>query len=391
MEQESYNILYLSSWYPTKIEDDLGNFVEKLAHAQSGLDRITVLHAVADDAMKEEEFRIEKNERGNLREIILYYGKARKGFIFLRKYRRWRMLRQHYLFGLNKATEWSGKFDLIHLHVIWPVGLVALLFRRLLKIPLVVTEHWTGYLPEDGRYSGRILKYLSRNTVRKAAAVITVSNALRDAMQARALRGNYKVIPNVVDTSVFYPGIRPEKIVFVHISSMYDRQKNVSGILKAFMTARTRIPGAELLIVGSGPDESQFKRMSNEMGLTGRGVTFLGKKSPEEVADILRKSSVLVMNSRFETQGVVVLEAYACGLPVILPRIGGFEELVDDSRGILFEPESEDGLVNAMVTISQSLDKYSSSEIRDFAFLNFSNESVARKTRDLYREVLKDG
>jgi glycosyltransferase involved in cell wall biosynthesis len=269
------------------------------------------------------------------------------------------------------------------------LGNIVQRFSRELKVPYLVTEHWTGYQPEDGRYRGRRVKHLTKSTTGKASAVIVVSEHLREAMVAQQIPGNYHVIPNVVDTEIFQlQAARTETARFIHISSLVEEQKNVSGIIRALAKARKSEPDLSLVIIGSGGDEAKLKKISNELGLTGRAVFFAGRKLEEELANELQKSLALLLNSRFETQGVVIIEALASGIPVIAPAIGGIDRGISEGKGILFEPGNEDALVEAMLQIYRNRQQFEPDQIRKYAVERFSYPVISRQLDEIYRGIL---
>ena len=382
------NIFFLASWYPSRINRSLGIFIRRHAEAVALHHKVTAIHVVADEAMKEGEFRLDRREQNpNLHEIVLYYGKSEGGLRILRSWKNWKLLQKHLDFALLKATEHESKPDLLHLQVIWPFGAAALRFVKKHRIPLLVTEHWTGYQPEDGRYQGRMMKRIAAKVVRKASAVITVSEQLAKAMQQCKLRGRYETISNVVDTSVFYLQHQaPEGGLtrFIHVSSLDEAQKNVTGLLKAFAAARKKHPAMQLIIVGSGNDESAIKRVSNEMGLTTRGVEFKPFADAPALSALFAQSEALVLNSRYENQPVVMLEAFACGLPVIAPAVGGIPEWIDASRGIVFPAGNQDALTEAFLQVAQNPSAWNRSSIATFARENVGKEAIAAAHDRIY-------
>lgn len=348
--------------------------------------RVTVIHAVADDEMKEGEFRLDRQENGKLHEFILYYGKARKGLRFLRQWKNWKLLKKHYQFAFSKAIEWAGKPDIIHLQVIWPLGQFAADMSRKYKVPLVITEHWTGYQAADGRYTGRVLKSVSKRAVRRAKMILTVSEHLHNEMLRHGLKGEYRKLSNVVDTSVFRPASEsPEKFRFIHVSSLDDAQKNVTGLIRAFGQARKRNPELELVIVGSGNDESAIRRFSNEQGLTTRGIQFLPFRDGLQLASEMQQSGALVLNSRYENQPVVMLEALCCGIPVIAPKIGGIPEELNEHNGVMFPVNDEEALTKALIEVAANASSFNRAEIARSASALYGTQAVAQASDEIYR------
>lgn len=144
----------------------------------------------------------------------------------------------------------------------------------------------------------------------------------------------------------------------------------------------------ELYIVGGGNDEVAIKRLSNELGLTQRGVEFIGKLQGEELIQELQQADAVILNSRYENQPVVILEALSCGIPVIAPSIAGIPEVINESRGILFNREDSDALKNSMIAFHSKKAQYNKLELRAYCQNTFSYSAVASKLDNLYRKIL---
>lgn len=391
MENSSQkHIVFFSSWYPTKFNPVLGIFVQRHAKAAAKYHRVTVLHACADDTMLEGEFRIERNTEANLTEVILYYGRKNSGPQLIRIWKQKRRLEKYYRFGMEKVEQWYGKPDLLHLHIIWPLGGIAAQCARKWRIPLLISEHWTGYFSEDGRYKGFWMKQLTRKTLKKAKGICVLNQRQEDILKQHGLYTRGFRIPNVVDTTVFCTGdeTEDERIHVICVAALDDRQKNISGLLKSFRNIRRKHPQVELTIVGTGEDESSLKLQSNELGLTQRGVTFTGALKPQEIADKMKHSTVLVLNSRFENQPVVILEALCCGLSVISTDVGGISELVNDTNGILFNGLDENGLEEAFERWLKARDQFSRKSIAADASSKFGQEAIASSLKSVYAQIL---
>lgn len=380
----------LSAWYPTDKNQFLGIFVRRHAEAIALKHNVFLLHVTVDDKMKEKEFRIQKKQTGKLTEVIVYYGKSSTKNNFFSRLKNYKLLKKHYNFGLNKYLESDIKFDVLHLNMAWPLGLISKSISQKLKIPVVLTEHWTGYLPKDGGYKGTFLKYVTKKIVKKAKVITTVSTQLGQQMISLGLKGNYTTISNVVDTNLFdYRKSDSNKITLLHVSSLDDAQKNVSGLLRAFQKVKKKHAELELIVVGSGSNEQMIKRLSNELGLTTRGVTFVGHKSQSELVTYFNQSNALILTSLYENQPVVMLEALCCGMPVISSNVGGISENVTTENGILFQPNNETELINALELFITTKDNFNSSAIRKAAIARYSKNNIASKFDAIYQSILK--
>ena len=107
----------------------------------------------------------------------------------------------------------------------------------------------------------------------------------------------------------------------------------------------------------------------------------------QELVDELATSDFMVLSSNYETQGVVLLEAFACGLPVVSTNVGGIPEIVNESNGILVPPHDPDKLADAMQEMITKYHDYNANALRDSIIKKFSNESVGKLLDDIYKNL----
>ena len=117
-------------------------------------------------------------------------------------------------------------------------------------------------------------------------------------------------------------------------------------------------------------------------------IEFLGIRDPEEVAALMQKSAVLVLPSRAESFGAVLVEALASGTPVIATRCGGPEDIVTDKVGRLVASEDPEALANAIADVLSNLDSYRPEDLRAYAVSRFSLRSVTERIRAEYVATL---
>ena len=132
----------------------------------------------------------------------------------------------------------------------------------------------------------------------------------------------------------------------------FRAQKGHRELIRAFAGVRAEIPHARLLLVGSGPLEAETRAMVDEIGLTGC-VDFVGPTN--DVAQYLAAADVFALASRYEPQGIAVIEAMASGLPVVATAVGGIvETIAEDETGFLVRPGDVEGLARALVRLLRS-------------------------------------
>lgn len=225
--------------------------------------------------------------------------------------------------------------------------------------PLVITfhgRHLRSIALRGGPLAALLYHYVERKVCRRAAALIFVS---RSDMQAVLKGGPHLAekahhIPIGIDRNRFTVGEQaaarrrlglpqaPPAIAYV---GRLEKEKNVPALIRAI----EMVPGAELWIAGTGRDERSCR------GIAGPRVRFLGALDPDGVPPLLQGCDALALASRYEGLPTVVLEAWACGRPVIAPPVGDLPELLAGGGGILTRDNHPDRLAGAIRTLIANL------------------------------------
>jgi glycosyltransferase involved in cell wall biosynthesis len=249
--------------------------------------------------------------------------------------------------------------------------------------------------------------------VRRAAALHTVSDGLRRAMAALGFaNARSVVIANVVDTALFRlhntvgtgvlhgetaatPAAPAATVAaaptLLHVSAFHDGVKNISGVLRVVARLRTAWPGLRLRIAGYGPDGAALRACAAGLGLLADGtVVFLGKLPHQAVAAEMARATALVSFSRAETFGCVLLEARACGCPVVATRTGGVPELFlpENAFGLLVNPDDEAALEAAIQQVLTGSVNFDPAQLRADAEARCAPAAVGAVFGALYRQVL---
>jgi glycosyltransferase involved in cell wall biosynthesis len=154
-----------------------------------------------------------------------------------------------------------------------------------------------------------------------------------------------------------------------------------------------RRPNSKLVLFGATYYRAKerlsedMRELARELRLDGH-VEFLGPQPPAEVARYMRESAVLVLPSRAESFGCVLVEALACGTPVVSTRCGGPEDIVHDGVGRLVPTDDPTSLATAIEDVLDRQEEFEPSRLREYALENFSWDSLAERTVSLYREAL---
>lgn len=364
------HILFLPSWYPSKEHATIGNFVQRHAHTVALLHKVTVVAAFESDTNS-----IDVLEDGNLMEIRVYFKKKLPLFSYQRA-----MMK-----GVEKAKQLRGTFDVSHVHVAYPAGIIALQ----LGMPYVVTEHFSGYHKQSNYKWGVGRKRITKRILNGAKKILPVSNHLGRAITKFGSNTPYQLVSNVVNTNTFYPvDSKPEVFTFLHVSTLEERSKNITGILRGFKTLQESGKNFKLIIGGDG-NIDELKQKIKTAGLSSENVETFSEKSGEEIASLMRSVHCLVMFSHFENQPCTILEALCSGIPVVSSDVGGIPEVLHEQNGILAEAENEAEFARSLTKMMEQYPMYNAKKIAEEASAIYSEKAVAQQLSDIYTSVLK--
>lgn len=373
MPETAPYVLHIASWYPSRNHGTLGNFVER--HVEAIMEETPGELWYASPTPAAADFSGETGASSAPVPVRIAYFPARRP-IFLQTMRA--------LMRLEREEAPKRKPDLVHLHVAHPAGWAAVRLARKWDVPLVVTEHWTAYHADQSHrltfWQRAHLKFVGR----RATLACPVTADLGASMVERGFTCPVRPIPNVVNTELFRPrphGDRPPHLL--HISSLDDDQKNISGMLRALRRVLNERPDVRVTIVGDG-DPEPHRRYAAECGLSDQ-VEISGEIPLTEVARLMQEATALLLFSRYENFPCVIPEAWATGIPVVTTDVGGIREYVTTENGRLVPSEDEDAWAQAVLaTIDGTWD---AGRIRHYAEEHFSKAGIAKAYRSAYREA----
>lgn len=382
-------ILWLCSWYPSRLMPFNGDFIKRHAGAASLYDDVTVIHIIRDvKGIITRDMFTEESDKNGLAEKIIYYYSPRFRVSILDKYWSERKYRRLFKQAINEHVKRSGTPALVHVHVGMKAGSIALWLKKKKAIPFVLSEHWSGFLPEsDEKLSDQpfYLRSLWKKVIRGARAISAVSAYLANTIRQQFGLIQVRVIPNVVDHSIFYPAAgKPDDTRFIHISGL-EELKNPEMILKAFAMVIKTYPGAVLDIFG--PDSQRLKDLVTEWQLE-KNIHFHREIPQPQLADFVRQSLALVLYSSYETFGCVIIEAHACGIPVIVSDIPVFHETVTEGLNGFFAKGNDPGaLADRMINVIENRASFNSNAITETSS-KYRYEKVGKQFSDWYDEIL---
>ena len=391
------NILHLLSWFPRPDDPTLGNFCVRMIDALPD-ECHSVILSVCDGKDMTRSFEVKEIPGAHHTHVQIYIRPPKNNAI-----RKLKMLRM-YQYGLKYTKKHFFDPDLIHLHVTYPLGQVALLWKKLFGYKYVLTEHWTIYQPQNkdvlvGRLKKKIVKIATN-----AELIMPVSLDLQHCMEDHGVHNRFKVIYNLVNTDMFklrQPScldsslptnlvrndIQGSKKRMLHISTLRDEAKNFSGILRTIERLHQQRDDFELHVIHDY-EAPEFKAFVKEHHLEDC-VIFHGKKTSAEVAEAYQQADFFVLFSNFENLPCVIVEAFASGVPVLSTAVGGIAEILSPERGILIPSGDEDALLNGINTMLDHCHEFNHEVIRDYAIKTFAAQNIGQQIFEEYKKVVK--
>mgnify|MGYP005847200821 CR=1 FL=1 len=235
--------------------------------------------------------------------------------------------------------------DLIHVHHPFWLGSVGLFLARRLKIPVVYTYHtrleqYAHYVPLPGPLFRNLVSHqLLRHFANRCDSVVVPTESVEDYLRLIGIKKPIYVQPTGINFDSFQSvpeqaiqelrtqlGLTEEKI-FISISRL-SKEKNIDFIIDAMEALlKNQLQPFRLLILGDGPERPRLEARLAQAGLAEK-VILLGQVPPEEIATYCQLGDLFLFASRSETQGMVILEAMAAGMPVVAVRSSGIDDLV---------------------------------------------------------------
>ncbi|HBC92361.1 MAG TPA: glycosyltransferase family 4 protein [Pelotomaculum sp.] len=245
------------------------------------------------------------------------------------------------------------QLDLIHVHSPFLLGRLGAKYAKKEGIPLVFTYHtlyeeYVHYVPFARSFTKEMAQKVSRDFCNQCDLVIVPTAIIADYLQKIGVTVNISKVPTGIKIDKFQTAdgawlrqrfnIGPQKKILLFVGRL-GREKNIGLLLESFSLVNSEINQTTLVLVGGGPEEEELRAEADNLGI-GERVVFTGTLSPDEVANCYAGSDLFVFSSISETQGIVIAEAKAAGLPVVAVGAYGVSEMVEHGiDGYLTEPD----------------------------------------------------
>jgi glycosyltransferase involved in cell wall biosynthesis len=297
-------------------------------------------------------------------------------------------------------VQQHGLPDVIHAQNTIYAGYLASRLSRKYHIPLVITEHSSAFL--RGLVRQAQVPYI-RQALHATPYRYAVSTALAEALNDYAMNDKPILrLPNIVDTSFFAfraPQLPSQNVPFrFTIVAGLNANKNHRMLLSAFhrafpdgvccLNTYQEPIAVELHIVGDGALRAELEAEVRIRNMDER-VVFAGQVLREAVRDSIYQSHCVVSVSHSETFGLSLVEAMACGRPVIATQSGGPNDIVNEHNGILVDVDDVDQLANALSLMVASYTQYDYQQIHQSA-QRFSHEHFVKQVSSIYSQLLEE-
>lgn len=295
-----------------------------------------------------------------------------------------------------------ARLDVIHSHDPFAIGLYGLAVAKRYRIPYVHTYHtlypeYVHYIWET-RFTRAMAERLSREFCDQCDMVLAPSTKINRALRDWGVTAPVETLPTGVDAAMFAErdveemsdfrerfGITPDERLLTFVGRL-GKEKNVDRLIDAM--ARVRTPGARLLVVGNGPYRAELDEHIARLGITER-VTFTGYLNRADVRSAYLNSEALFFASKSETQGLVIAEAMASGLPVVAVDDLAISDAVTDGENGFLTADDPAALAEAADTVMgnaalrSAMSRVSLERAEDLCI-----DNQAARLLDVYRRVV---
>lgn len=266
---------------------------------------------------------------------------------------------------------------------------------RSLGSPSVVTVHGVfadrGVAVNLAQYA--YLRTLGLEVFRSADRVICLTSGdVKEIVRFGCPLEKIRLVPNAVDTERFKPCKEREDDLVVWVGRFVP-EKGLEYLVEAAKIVADEFEDVRFLLVGYGPLKAKIMKLVYDRGLLGRFLRFTGALSRDEVAKVLGKAAVFVFSSLKEGLPLSVLEAMACGVPVVVSDIQGINEIISDQHnGFLVPPKKPEALANVVLTLlnDKNLRRRLGQNARQLMVERYSWDMVISKMEKVYNEAIKE-
>ncbi len=278
----------------------------------------------------------------------------------------------HLCRAIRRAIREWGQPDVIHTQDSYAYYVMKA--AQSFRVPVIVSQHWTGFMRRQ--VSTRAVKRFQW-AFAHAARVLPVNPKAAEDYAYYGLKAPITWLPNALDTKVFYPPLRAAREPWLLHASGLTGQKRFLDIIRAFARVRAARPDAELHIAGNSRNSAEMVAIAKRELPVG-SVRFYGFLSKPDLAALMRRACGFVFPSEAETFGCVLMEAMACGCPVLTTQVGGIPAVVRDGEGLFVGVGDLNQIEHGMIRLLDGAHGLDLARISRETRERFSHKSVGR-------------
>lgn len=379
-------VLVIPTWYPTGKDKLMGNYHKEFTEALNDYGiKADMLFIERERLSKPFKYLFSKKKSIDIEETYKVY-----------KYKMLNLgplnfdLQQYfYVRKLEKAYKEyiknQGVPDIIHAQVTVPAGYAVCKIGKKYHVPVIVTEH-----------CARLERFFDEEPFKKYGNFVlnnAVFSVVSNYMKKYILTKNKEcyVIPNLVDTEIFANNkkrVVNKNFNLVSVCALREgkRIENIFGAMNILIDQG--IKNIHLDVIGDGFLEEYYKEECNKLNLN-KYVSFLGRKTKQDISKILEHENALVISSDIESFAIPGIEALASGIPVVSTKCLGPEEYIDEKCGVLCKVNDVEDLAKSIKKVIENYDNYDPLYLNSVAD-KFSSKQVIKNTEKIYKKVIKD-
>ena len=377
-------VLIIPSWYPEGEDKLMGIYHKEYAYALSKsnvevdmlhISRQGIRHPIKYLFMKKLE--IDNEDGYNVYKLKMLNTEKINTKLFMNTYTK----------KLNKLFKYylknNSKPDILHAEVTIPAGYAVAKLGKKYNIPVVLTEHSSGFMDFfNGKYKDYSMYALNNSYY------TTVSNMMKK--QLSTISDKCDILPNLINTDKYkvkrYK--RGNTLNLITICAL-RKGKGIEKVIEALnvLVNEKNIKNVHLNIVGDGYLMNFYKETADELNMS-KYITFHGQKTNKEIIELLSKNDIFVVGSRYETFCIPGVEALASGIPIVTTKCGGIEEYIDKKCGELCKSRDAIDIADKIEYVYKNLDKYDVNYLRSVSD-RYSYKNVCDKAKEIYNILIK--
>lgn len=364
-------VLFITNWYPNSSSLNLGVFIKRHAESINLIAELTTAAITISSSNKIFEKQVHQSKNESVGHLIHIEIKSKLWkLITYMPYYQYRLIKKE----LKKIDHFE--FDLVQSNVLFAAGLIGARFSRKLNISHVHVEHWSGI---SDFLKKSIYKRQGYNALKKASAIVCVSDFFKNDISQTIPNDNIHVIPNVISDD-FQVSVKKESnnIRFLAVAH-WSFPKKPSLFLNALSALAKTGLTFELTFIGSG--ELQEQIIEEDFPFK---ILFLGDIKNKDLVSYYQEAEVFLHASSYETFSVVPIESLLTGTPVVASKVGVLPEIINEDNGVLCNDTLEDWISGIQKVVNT---KYDVEKVRKSVEGKFSMETVSNKFNELYQSL----